>query len=76
MCGEIDCIEFCDLRECEIGPFMDQKLWQLVLLLGKAYLALGQAYKDDGQLTRALKAAELACSVYDSMSQHWRKGTM
>lgn len=69
--GEIDCIEYCDIRECEIGPFMDQKLLQLVLLLGESYLSLGQAYKDDGQLNWALKAAELACSVYESMPLHW-----
>lgn len=71
VCGEIDCIELCDIRECEIGPYMDQKLWQLVLLLGESYLVLGQAYKDDGRLKHALKAIELACSVYDSMPQHW-----
>eukprot|EP00250_Pteridium_aquilinum_P035430 c9400_g1_i1 orf=185-4822(+) len=65
--GELDRIEYCDIRECEIGPFMDQKLVQLVLLLGESYLALGQAYKDNGQVNQALKAAELACSVYESM---------
>lgn len=68
--GELDRIEYCDIRECEFGPFMDQKLLQLVLLLGESYLALGQAYKDTGQLNQALKAVELACSVYESMPLH------
>eukprot|EP01018_Ginkgo_biloba_P018774 Gb_32188 [translate_table: standard] len=67
VCGEVDCIEVCDLREWLAGSRMDRKLWQLVLLLGESYLALGQAYKDDGQLQRALKVGELACSVYGSM---------
>ncbi|KAB2635406.1 hypothetical protein D8674_025940 [Pyrus ussuriensis x Pyrus communis] len=36
----------------------------------ESYLALGQAYKEDGQLHQALKVVELACSVYGSMPQH------
>lgn len=67
ICGDIDCIEVCDIREWLVGYRMDRKLWQLVLLLGESYLALGQAYKDDGQLHRSLKVVDLACSVYGSM---------
>lgn len=67
ICGDIDCIEVCDIREWLVGYRMDRKLWQLVLLLGESYLALGQAYKDDGQLNRSLKVVDLACSVYGSM---------
>uniref|UniRef100_A0A0A9D086 Uncharacterized protein n=1 Tax=Arundo donax TaxID=35708 RepID=A0A0A9D086_ARUDO len=49
---------------------MDHKLWKLVLLLGESYLALGEAYKNDGQLQRTLKVVELACLVYGSMPKH------
>ncbi|KAG0452492.1 hypothetical protein HPP92_025156 [Vanilla planifolia] len=49
---------------------MDQKMWNLVLLLGESYLVLGEAYKDGEQLHRALKVVELACLVYGSMPQH------
>ncbi|KAI5060442.1 hypothetical protein GOP47_0024862 [Adiantum capillus-veneris] len=70
--GELDLIEYFDIRECEIGPFMDSKLLQLVSLLGESYLALGLAYKADGELSQALKATELACSVYGSVPQHFR----
>ncbi|XP_058091225.1 uncharacterized protein LOC131237465 [Magnolia sinica] len=69
-CGDADCIEVCDIREWLARSKMDQKLWKLVLLLGESYLALGQAYKEDGQLHQALKVVELACSVYGSMPQH------
>ncbi|KAL6269596.1 hypothetical protein ACE6H2_026507 [Prunus campanulata] len=69
-CGDADCIEVCDIREWLPTSKLDHKLWKLVLLLGESYLALGQAYKEDGQLHQALKVVELACSVYGSMPQH------
>ncbi|KAK6939760.1 hypothetical protein RJ641_029291 [Dillenia turbinata] len=69
-CGDADCIEICDIRQWLPTSKLDHKLWKLVLLLGESYLALGQAYKEDGQLHRALKIVELACSVYGSMPQH------
>lgn len=68
-CGDIDCIEVCDLREWLPKSKLDHRLWKLVLLLGESYLALGQAYKEDGQLHQALKVVELACLVYGSMPQ-------
>lgn len=61
VCGEPECVAICDFRDIEVGFGMDEKLWQLLLLLGESYLTLGQAYKEDGQFSRALKAAELAC---------------
>ncbi|KAH9325716.1 hypothetical protein KI387_005894, partial [Taxus chinensis] len=67
ICGDIDCIEVCDIREWLAGSQMDRKLWQLVLLLGESYLALGKAYKDDGQWHQAWKVGELSCSLYGSM---------
>ncbi|XP_057974865.1 uncharacterized protein LOC131162427 [Malania oleifera] len=69
-CGDADCIEVCDIREWLPTSKLDHKLWKLILLLGESYLALGQAYKEDGQLHQALKVVELACSVYGSMPQH------
>ncbi|KAH7436483.1 hypothetical protein KP509_05G021900 [Ceratopteris richardii] len=69
--GELDRIEYCDIRESEIGPFMESKLLQLVLLLAESYLALGLAYKNEKDISQALKATELACSVYASMPQHF-----
>jgi hypothetical protein len=54
-CGDADCIEVCDIREWLPTSKLDNKLWKLVLLLGESYLALGQAYKEDGQLHQALK---------------------
>lgn len=69
-CGETDCIEVCDIREWLPTSKLDHKLWKLVLLLGESYLALGQAYKDDGQLLQALKVVEVACSVYGSVPQY------
>lgn len=69
-CGDPDCIEVCDIREWLPTSKLDHKLWKLVLLLGESYLALGHAYKEDGQLNQALKVVELACSVYGSMPQH------
>ena len=69
-CGDADCIEVCDIREWLPTSKLDNKLWKLVLLLGESYLALGQAYKEDGQLHQALKVVELACSIYGSMPQH------
>ncbi|XP_042032089.1 uncharacterized protein LOC121778751 [Salvia splendens] len=68
-CGDSDCIEVCDIREWLPTSKIDDKLWKLVLLLGESYLALGQVYKDDGQLYQALKVVELACLVYGSMPQ-------
>lgn len=68
-CGDSDCIEVCDIREWLPTSKIDDKLWKLVLLLGESYLALGQAYKDDGQLYQALKVVELACLVYGSLPQ-------
>lgn len=68
-CGDSDCIEVCDIREWLPTSKIDDKLWKLVLLLGESYLALGQVYKDDGQLNQALKVVELACLVYGSMPQ-------
>ncbi|KAM3352941.1 hypothetical protein ACQJBY_024240 [Aegilops geniculata] len=69
-CGDVDCIEVCDIREWLPKLKMDHKLWKLVLLLGESYLALGEAYKNDGQLHRTLKVVELACMVYGSMPKH------
>ncbi|WOG81916.1 hypothetical protein DCAR_0101072 [Daucus carota subsp. sativus] len=69
-CGDTDCIEVCDIREWLPTSKLDDKLWKLVLLLGESYLALGQAYKDDGQLQPALRVVKLACLVYGSMPQH------
>lgn len=69
-CGDDECIEVCDIREWLTKAKMDHKLWKLVLLLGESYLALGEAYKEDSQLHRALKVVEIACSVYGSMPQH------
>ncbi|XP_024397701.1 uncharacterized protein [Physcomitrium patens] len=66
VCGEPECVAICDFRDIEVGFGMDEKLWQLLLLLGESYLTLGQAYKEDGQFSRALKAAELACLVRGS----------
>ncbi|KAL0437974.1 UNVERIFIED_CONTAM: Erythroid differentiation-related factor 1 [Sesamum latifolium] len=71
-CGDTDCIEVCDIRQWLPTSKIDDKLWKLVLLLGESYLALGQAYKDDGQLYQALKVVELACLVYGSMPQDTR----
>ena len=68
-CGDVDCIEVCDLREWLPKSKLDHRLWKLVLLLGESYLALGQAYKEDGQLHQSLKVVELACLVYGSMPQ-------
>ncbi|XP_020588843.1 uncharacterized protein LOC110030460 isoform X2 [Phalaenopsis equestris] len=70
VCGDVNCIEICDIREWLPKAKLDQKMWNLVLLLGESYLALGDAYKMDGQLHRALKVVELACLVYGSMPQH------
>ncbi|KAL2651557.1 hypothetical protein R1flu_019685 [Riccia fluitans] len=67
ICGEADCVAVCDFKEIGIGAQMDQKLWGLMLLLGDAYLALGHAYKDEGLLSRALRATELACQVCGAM---------
>lgn len=61
VCGEPECVAICDFRDIEVGFGMDEKLWQLLLLLGESYLTLAQAYKEDGQFSRVLKAAELAC---------------
>ncbi|XP_065881613.1 uncharacterized protein [Euphorbia lathyris] len=69
-CGDVDCIEVCDIREWLPTSKIDHKLWKLVLLLGESYLALGQAYKEDNQLHQTLKVVELACTVYGSMPQH------
>lgn len=69
VCGEIDCIPLCDIKDPELRYRMDHKLWRLVLLLGESYLALGQAYKDAGELTLALRAAELACLVRSCIPQ-------
>lgn len=69
-CGDANCIEVCDIREWLPKSKLDQKMWNLVLLLGESYLALGEAYKDDGQLHQTLKVVELACLVYGSMPQH------
>ncbi|WOK96418.1 hypothetical protein Cni_G05125 [Canna indica] len=69
-CGDPDCIEVCDIREWLPKSRIDRKMWKLVLLLGESYLALGQAYTEDGQLSRALKVVKLACLLYGSMPQH------
>ncbi|XP_056167993.1 uncharacterized protein LOC115681614 isoform X2 [Syzygium oleosum] len=69
-CGDADCIEVCDIREWLPTSKLDHKLWKLILLLGESYLALAQAYKEEGELLQALKVVELACSVYGSMPQH------
>ena len=69
-CGDASCIEVCDIREWLPKSKMDQKMWNLILLLGESYLALGEAYKDAGEFNRALKVVELSCLVYGSMPQH------
>ncbi|KAL9319132.1 hypothetical protein ACSQ67_015649 [Phaseolus vulgaris] len=69
-CGDADCIEVCDIREWLPTSKLDHKLWKLVLLLGESYLALAEAYKEDGQLHQALKVIQLSCSVYGSMPPH------
>ncbi|XP_061350050.1 uncharacterized protein LOC133295260 isoform X2 [Gastrolobium bilobum] len=69
-CGDADCIEVCDIREWLPTSKLDNKLWKLVLLLGESYLALSEAYMEDGQLRQALKVIQLACSVYGSMPPH------
>lgn len=69
-CGDTDCIEVCDIRKWLPTSKLDDKLWKLVLLLGESYLALGEAYKVDGQSHQALKVVRLACLVYGSMPQH------
>ncbi|CAL9055479.1 unnamed protein product [Musa banksii] len=69
-CGDADCIEVCDIREWLPKSRIDHKMWKLVLLLGESYLSLGEAYKEDGQLLRALKVVELACLLYGSMPQY------
>lgn len=61
VCGEPECVAICDFRDIEVGFGMDEKLRKLLLLLGESYLTLGEAYKEDGQFSRALKAAEFAC---------------
>ncbi|XP_068340334.1 G2/mitotic-specific cyclin-2-like [Pyrus communis] len=65
--GEVDYIEVCDIREWPSTSPLDHKSWIIVLLLEESYLALGQAYKEDGQLHQALQVVEFACSVYGSM---------
>lgn len=74
-CGDVDCIEVCDIREWLPTSKLDDKLWKLVLLLGESYLALGQAYKDNCQLHQALKVVELASLVYGSMPQYLEETT-
>ncbi|KAL2326698.1 hypothetical protein Fmac_025756 [Flemingia macrophylla] len=69
-CGDVDCIEVCDIREWLPTSRLDHKLWKLVLLLGESYLALAEAYMEDGQLHQALKVIQLSCSVYGSMPPH------
>ncbi|XP_024972285.1 uncharacterized protein LOC112511096 [Cynara cardunculus var. scolymus] len=69
-CGDADCIEVCDIRKWLPTSKLDDKLWKLVLLLGESYLALGEAYMDDGQLHQVFKVVRLACLVYGSMPQH------
>ncbi|XP_078433876.1 erythroid differentiation factor-like protein isoform X2 [Wolffia australiana] len=68
-CGDTDCIEICDIQEWLPKSRMDGKMWKLVLLLGESYLALGEAYRDDGQLDQVLRIVNLACSLYGSMPQ-------
>lgn len=72
-CGDVDCIEVSDIGAWLPTPELDNKLWKLVLLLGESYLALGQAYKDNKQLHKALKIVQLASMVYGSMPQHLEK---
>lgn len=69
-CGDADCIEVCDIRKWLSTSKLDDKLWKLVLLLGESYLALGEAYIEDGQSDQAFKVVRLACLVYGSMPQH------
>ena len=69
-CGDADCIEVCDIREWLPTLKLDHKLWKLILLLGESYLALAEAYVEDGQLLQALKVVEAACSVYGSVPQY------
>ncbi|KAL9688084.1 hypothetical protein QQ045_032497 [Rhodiola kirilowii] len=60
-CGASDCIEVCDIRAWLPNSKLDHKLWKLVLLLGESYLALGQAYKEDGLLYQALRDKNVPC---------------
>ena len=73
VCGEPECVAICDFRDIEVGLEMDEKLWRLLLLLGESYLALGQAYKEDGQFSRALKAAEFACLARGSTPRSYKQ---
>ncbi|GJP39932.1 hypothetical protein CLOM_g24250 [Closterium sp. NIES-68] len=41
----------------------DRRICKLIALLGEAYLGLAESYKGEGQVGRALRAAELACVV-------------
>lgn len=68
-CGDADCIEVCDIRKWLPTSKLDDKLWKLVLLLGESYLALGEAYINDGQSCQAFKIVRLACLIYGSMPQ-------
>ncbi|XP_071737832.1 uncharacterized protein [Rutidosis leptorrhynchoides] len=69
-CGDVDCIEVCDIRKWISTSKLDDKLWKLVLLLGESYLSLGEAYINDGQSDQAFKVVRVACKVYGSMPQH------
>ncbi|PWA87447.1 hypothetical protein CTI12_AA131020 [Artemisia annua] len=68
-CGDADCIEVCDIRKWLPKSKLDDKLWKLLLLLGESYLALGEAYIQDGQSHQSFKVVRLACLVYGSMPQ-------
>ncbi|KAL1196290.1 hypothetical protein V5N11_005436 [Cardamine amara subsp. amara] len=52
---------------------VDRKCWSLILLLGEAYLSSAEAFKEVGQLQEALKAVELACSIYGSIPHKFKE---
>ncbi|GBG86068.1 hypothetical protein CBR_g40969 [Chara braunii] len=71
LCGESACAPSACSKETT--QKMERKVLQLIRLLGESYLALAQAYQSDGQLGRALRAAELAglvCGPLQEMDKH------
>eukprot|EP00850_Spirogloea_muscicola_P006087 SM000028S10181 [mRNA] locus=s28:784272:790324:+ [translate_table: standard] len=68
VCGEPACLPFSsDPLNCLLAG--DKKLGELIMLLGESYLALAEAYKDARELLKALRAAELAGLVCDSLQE-------
>eukprot|EP00850_Spirogloea_muscicola_P006352 SM000030S11361 [mRNA] locus=s30:318829:325240:+ [translate_table: standard] len=68
VCGEPACLPFSsDPLNCLLAG--DKKLGELIMLLGESYFALAEAYKDFSELLKALRAAELAGLVCDSLQE-------